>query len=642
VSDRYGQQDAEQCVDVNECAGDPCNQGGDKDATCTHGVGPDGKNQCWHECSCSVYAGFECAAVDGSGRCIACKQVNPCEDNSGRCEHGDCKDDDPTSNYHTCECDQCYEEVPVAKWAPISEAGQPTKCQDINECNAAATAKCKSDGDKAAVCVETTGAEKRFQFVEKMACAGRNEIFMGTKSFLACQEQCFEDDSCVSFEFWHKGHPTQGWNYCQLSSSCTEKEMVPATDGADLYVKEVGCGHHCVCTAGYRLSPDGSSCDEINPCEDHADYCGKSNVKQCNDEAAPSENANCDCDDCYVSSVDNIQFGGRPTCVKQTYCQDLLTNDKLHHCDLGGDTSSTCVESDCKYTCKCSEGYEEINGVCEDINDCIHHKCNGQGVVSAQKDRGTCVDVAAPGRGYTCYCHCGFIYNEVEGTCDSCSASPKLKDGALGWTGLDEDGMPNEPSISDFMAFFQKSSSYVSSAITISNDEAKLFIEIDVGHLSAGIVSAAVNIRPAGEPMITTQGVKKNYAWDGSDCAPEPADFGVAEGRALQVSPKCVTNLMCSEYQFTIPLSDITLSDDSGCSINLMVHVQIQDNNGKIRNLWAVSDEQTEHSHWVNFDASDTCKTAGHFAVTEYTICGLPQCEIAATKPFIQKADDFE
>lgn len=70
-------------------------------------------------------------------------------------------------------------------------------------------------------------------------CDGRNELFKGkSRSLEDCKNKCARDNACKSFEFWPRGHPNEGLNFCQLSSTCVARLMVKSKDGGDLYVKQ--------------------------------------------------------------------------------------------------------------------------------------------------------------------------------------------------------------------------------------------------------------------------------------------------------------------------------------------------------------------------------------------------------------------
>ena len=84
---------------------------------------------------------------------------------------------------------------------------------------------------------------------------------------------------------------------------------------------------------------------------------------------------------------------------------DNVSGETLHTCDMLGDVDATCNDEHCTfpqflwesvrssslicrvseeyslavlggYSCTCSDGYSEVDGVCEDINDCEGNKCN--------------------------------------------------------------------------------------------------------------------------------------------------------------------------------------------------------------------------------------------------------------------------
>ena len=84
--------------------------------------------------------------------------------------------------------------------------------------------------------------EPDYLYYRLRGCGGRNEIFLGSVTGRSmCSSKCNENSDCVSFEWYGSSnlHPTEGANYCQLSSSCTYDISIQAspTYPSDLFVK---------------------------------------------------------------------------------------------------------------------------------------------------------------------------------------------------------------------------------------------------------------------------------------------------------------------------------------------------------------------------------------------------------------------
>jgi hypothetical protein len=326
----------------------------------------------------------------------------------------------------------------------------------------------------------------------------------------------------------------------------------------------------------------------MDPCNDDADYkidCGVYGV--CEDEAAPSEHAHCNCNKCYESEVSGVQNGGPPKCVNHNYCESS-EGAQRHHCDIAGDTKATCVDKECKYECNCSTGYEEVNGVCEDINACEDNVCN-----KLFANSGTCVDDAAPSLGYECYCHCG--YQDRDGVCHKCNEFKPIMNAEGAKAGT----------------------------VTLSNDDVFLTVEIEIlGKYS--LVQSHVNVNHgARRSDIRTQRDGATYQVDGTsaECVGDPAAFGVMNGETLGSPHKKNEH----DFKYSIPLADIEMSSDSegnmpGCGLSLLVYLEL------------MHDSTGEQSV---FFAADTgvvsCANGNFFAISTFTLCGVPMCSNDAT-----------
>jgi hypothetical protein len=166
----------------------------------------------------------------------------------------------------------------------------------------------------------------------------------------------------------------------------------------------------------------------------------------------------------------------------------------------------------------------------------------------------------------------------------------------------------------------------IDGSVHISNDASFLFVRVETDEANP-LLFSSVNVNAAGLPHIVTQNDGKRYNWDGSDCAPDPRNFGVKAGEMLFEQHDSYTenedSSAVSEFLYTIPLSDLPLHSGSGCTIRVMVYVEAEKSGvpGNKASLWALDDSM------ITFSASDVCPEAGYFGVGEYTLCGIPQCE---------------
>lgn len=74
-------------------------------------------------------------------------------------------------------------------------------------------------------------------------CKGRNELFDDEwdAGFEACEQQCDDDPTCISFEFWPHTNPwaDHGGKWCTASTSCTASVMRDSSTRGNLYVHYV-------------------------------------------------------------------------------------------------------------------------------------------------------------------------------------------------------------------------------------------------------------------------------------------------------------------------------------------------------------------------------------------------------------------
>jgi hypothetical protein len=395
----------------------------------------------------------------------------------------------------------------------------------------------------------------------------------------------------------HRCHEAHD-GFADVDATCIQSVEKPFADGP----MAGQCGYYCKCTAGFRPSKDGQTCEPYDDCEANPDQCGQG---QCIDEDPPSEKAHCKCKDCFVSSVNFEEIGAGP-CQKINYCT-YPDGTQRHMCDLVGDTKSTCVDQACDYSCECTEGYEDVDGVCEDINDCVNNKCN-----RAIANSGSCVDRAAPATGYDCYCHCGYVFNDETSQCESCEMVGPAK--------------------SDQDLFFG------AGVVSVTNDDRHLIIVLNVGNdREQSVYSTGVNINHGAlGSTFTTQRDMKSYRVDGQNldgsCMPDVTKYGVMSRETAQthsgdhsdcdvISGECVYNE--KEQTYNIPLGDILPQRIDGklpsCKLSMSVTFEYVDTDTQERTrVFALLGEGDV--------AMTKCKDGSYFKVFEYTLCGLPTC----------------
>lgn len=145
-----------------------------------------------------------------------------------------------------------------------------------------------------------------------------------------------------------------------------------------------------------------------------ADNCGTMRTRTCGTCSGvekcgfPAANQ-CGCDPVTICSQLDLQCGMANI---NAQCPDIGT------IDCGGCTNGSCNIN----TCDCDAGYTQINGICQDVNECITN--NGGCSMNA-----TCANT--PGS-FTCTCNMGFTGNGI--TCTAVAAVPRITQTVEGTT----------------------------------------------------------------------------------------------------------------------------------------------------------------------------------------------------------------
>ncbi|KAG2469268.1 FBLN1 protein, partial [Polypterus senegalus] len=197
-------------------------------------------------------------------------------------------------------------------------------------------------------------------------------------------------------------------------------------------------GASCSCFEGYKLKPDGRSCEDIDECEIGTHNCAPDFVcqntqgsfrcrpkTQCGNGFIQDALGNCiDINECVGSSNPcptgqsclntvgsfschrNALNCGRGYHLKEdgTRCVDIdECSDSTQPCGEG----HICINSPGTYRCECSVGYyfDSISRTCLDVNECDTNPCSQE-----------CANVYGS---YQCYCRRGYQLSDVDGiTCE--------------------------------------------------------------------------------------------------------------------------------------------------------------------------------------------------------------------------------
>jgi len=420
--------------------------------------------------------------------------------------------------------------------------------------------------------------------------------------------------SCECNECWEVSADKDNRQTCVDINECTDNSA--CGDHGTCIHEDVPCGWHCSCDEGFDCADEAcQSCAPIDPCQG-TPATGQKTWKtgtfpaftvgepaSCGEHGKCTHlggaDAECTCDKCYEASEEAFE------CVEIDECEQGAAL-----CQLEGDTGATCTDNLCGYSCGCTTGYVEVNGVCVDDNACDKSETACQEVDSTgspTSEHGNCVDKAPPSETFQCYCKCGFEFNSINGNCESCSIQVDMFNG-------DEEQ---------------------NGGAKVSNDAENLYIQFN-RNSGNGLILTAVNINAGGRTSVTTQNDGREFNLDGTssgngECGPKPMEFGVSAGEFLHevAYPGAIAataegaESSVETYSFTIPLDDFDVGED--CSISLMLYSETFNanapNNKDVNYAVPLGDRAP------TFYGSDQgCSNEGYFSVIQYQICNHPKC----------------
>eukprot|EP00095_Tigriopus_kingsejongensis_P010187 maker-scaffold105_size367834-snap-gene-2.37 protein:Tk10187 transcript:maker-scaffold105_size367834-snap-gene-2.37-mRNA-1 annotation:"hypothetical protein DAPPUDRAFT_303147" len=277
--------DGQTCVDVDECAKDPCGKNGE----CVNGDAS-------YSCECSP--GF---SFDGE----TCVDINECAEDEERCDQGTCLNSEGSFE---CDCAKGYE----------FRAGS---CFDVDECqsNICQNGECSNwDGSFDCNCNEG------FQWSEETKqCEDIDEC----EHRMCGRAQC--DNSIGSFKCSCRGNRVYSvaLRRCQRLNPCKQN---PELCGAHGYCEMVRNGFECHCDPGFQSN--GTVCLDVDECA--TDQGG------CDHECKNSQGSfQCSCQIGYQINPNDPQ-----SCIDVDECSELEDSCLQNCINTDGSYRCTCSE----------------------------------------------------------------------------------------------------------------------------------------------------------------------------------------------------------------------------------------------------------------------------------------------------------
>uniref|UniRef100_A0A8C7FEW8 Latent-transforming growth factor beta-binding protein 1 n=1 Tax=Oncorhynchus kisutch TaxID=8019 RepID=A0A8C7FEW8_ONCKI len=374
------------CIDVNECEGDPCG----------------GKGRC-----VNTFGSYTCQCYSGYSQVITqnrkfCQDINEC-DMANKCQDGDCVN---TEGSYTCECKSGYAKSWKGPCEDVDECQGPSPCPSGRCVNTLGSFQCQvcGPGFRAASgrCLDIDECQSG------SVCA--NGICLNSEGSFSCitcpsgysvsldGELCEDVDECLvanvcpgqlcrnspgSFSCSSCGTGftlSEDGSHCQDINECLSPGVCPMgvcsnTEGS----------YSCMtCDLGFTLAPNGLTCEDINECEDR----GLCLAGQCTNNPG---SYSCSC----PSGLEMVDG---------TSCRDV---DECQSGGICGD--GDCLNTEGSYLCICPDGYTTgtTDGIgCQDVDE-----CSKDGVCS----HGQCLNT---GGSYICLCETGFKYSVDTADCE--------------------------------------------------------------------------------------------------------------------------------------------------------------------------------------------------------------------------------
>ncbi|CBY33706.1 unnamed protein product [Oikopleura dioica] len=391
----------DECLDINECEDSTLNDCDSQPGECVNTVGA-------YLCECPK--GYEFQPSTG-----LCVDVNECDDDLHRCDvNADCVN---TEGSYECECVQNAE---------IGFYLDNGLCLDINEC-ADDTHLCDIE---VGICENNVGSydcecpaghfgttgDPLVDCLDINECEDDNNHVCDDKSPVEICANTYGSYTCECPDGYERNNSTglcDDVDECDLEfDNCDPNANCTNTIGS----------WECECNSGYHGGSDPVECEDIDECED---------LTNCAESICVNTigSFNCDCPKGFILLRDN--------CINVNEC--LVSNDLCHidadcadntgsydcRCKTGfvGNVTQECLDinecdsyficgtvAECvnvagSYICNCPDGYENVDGVCIDVNECAYSPCDPVAIC------------ANSGGSFSCFCPPGYT---GDGTCCIC------------------------------------------------------------------------------------------------------------------------------------------------------------------------------------------------------------------------------
>ncbi|CBY23583.1 unnamed protein product [Oikopleura dioica] len=377
------------CVDVNECDDDlhRC----DVNADC---VNTEGSYEC--ECVQNAQIGFY---LD-NGLCL---DINECADDTHLCdiEVGICENN---VGSYDCEC-------------PAGHFGNGRKCTKVcPPCAGNAFCVYDNSNNPFCECPSGTTGDPLVDCLDINECEDDNNHVCDDKSPVEICANTYGSYTCECPDGYERNNSTglcDDVDECDLEfDNCDPNANCTNTIGS----------WECECNTGYHGGSDPVECEDIDECED---------LTNCAESICVNTigSFNCDCpegfillrdnciniNECVVSNdlchidADCVDNTGSYDCRCKTGFVGNVTQECLdiNECDSNFicGTVAECVNVAGSYICNCPDGYENVDGVCIDVNECAYSPCDPVAIC------------ANSGGSFSCFCPPGYT---GDGTCCIC------------------------------------------------------------------------------------------------------------------------------------------------------------------------------------------------------------------------------
>ncbi|XP_060570647.1 fibrillin-2-like isoform X2 [Ruditapes philippinarum] len=340
------------------------------------------------------------------------------------------------------------------------------ECIDVDECSEKTT-ECEH------ICVNTEGSFECSCYtgyrVSTRNTSKCNDVNECEEALDNCSHLCVNNPGGFSCQC-HDGYKLQ-----DDGSTCTADRGVCNNSSESKCANTGGCTLEangiakCFCDRGLELDANGVACNDIDECaqnvcpqlctNNHGNFTcscftgyylnGLTNCEAC---AATRWGENCE-KECVCTGRGAQICDPVKGCLCDPGWEGDTCDEDINECDVANickDPMKECTNNLGSYLCQCMNGFQEINGTCEDINECaspiLHdcmQECNNafggytcgcfEGYVEINET--SCADIDECEQGtadceqncinepgfYNCYCNTGYILNDDRSSCEKVS-----------------------------------------------------------------------------------------------------------------------------------------------------------------------------------------------------------------------------